>query len=143
VISCNGYIFEGDSNSLFFAIKQNETPLLSPLPKIQARQLSPYRRISQSHSVYVSPLKIANIPASPNRHHTYSFARSPAKDLKNINQMMKQTSVDKRTVSKRIFQDDSDPMEGNKKVCTDPPVMRSKIQSIFSERGVSGDASNA
>ena len=50
---------------------------------------------------------------------------------------MRQTTSDKKTVSKRIFQDDADSMEGNKKVCTDPPVMRTKIQNIFTERGAS------
>ena len=109
--------------------------MLSPLPRLAANPQSPYRRVSQKHPVFVSPLKATNFPQSPNRPISYSFMRSPAKDLLVINQMMKRSS-EKKTVSKRIFQDEGD-SESSKKLCTDPPLIRSKIQNIFSERGSS------
>lgn len=114
---------------------QNESPLLSPLPRLSANLQSPCRRVSQKHPVFVSPLKTTNFPQSPNRQISYSFMRSPAKDLQAINMMMKR-NTEKKTVSKRIFQDDGD-SESSKKMCTEPPLIRSKIQNIFSERGSS------
>ena len=110
--------------------------MLSPLPRLAANPQSPYRRVSQKHAVFVSPLKAtSNFPQSPNRPISYSFMRSPAKDLMAINQMMKR-NTEKKAVSKRIFQDDGD-CESSKKLCTDQPLIRSKIQNIFSERGSS------
>ena len=64
---------------------------------------------------------------------SFSVGRSPAKELQAFNRRMKQ-SAERRGVSKRIFQDDNEP-DQNKRLCMDPPVMRSKIQNIFSERG--------
>lgn len=64
---------------------------------------------------------------------SFSVGRSPAKELQAINRRLKMT-VERRGVSKRIFQDDNEP-DQNKRLCMDPPVMRSKIQNIFSERG--------
>lgn len=83
-------------------------------------------------------MKASSIPPSPNRPFSYSILRSPAKDLKTINQMMRLNGVERKGVSKRIFQDDSDAPEHVKKVCTDPPVFRSKVQAVFSEQRASG-----
>ena len=74
---------------------------------------------------------------------SYSFLRSPAKELKAINQMMKMNnnnmSAEKRGVSKRIFQDEPDTVDGLpvvKRLATGSQnVIGSKIQNIFSERG--------
>lgn len=113
--------------------------MLSPLPRLAANPQSPYRRVSQKHPVFVSPLKVTNFPQSPNRPISYSFMRSPAKDLLAINQMMRR-NTEKKAVSKRIFQDDGD-SESSKKMCTEPPLIRAKIQNICSERGsFTGDA---
>lgn len=65
---------------------------------------------------------------------SFSVGRSPAKDLQAINRRMKM-SAERRTVSKRIFQDDTEP-DQNKRTCIDGPAIRSKIQNIFSERSV-------
>lgn len=65
---------------------------------------------------------------------SFSVGRSPAKELQAINRRMK--GSERKGVSKRIFQDDNESDQNAKRLCmTEPPVMRSKIQNIFSERG--------
>lgn len=84
---------------------------LSPLPRMNTNPISPWRRVSQQHSVYVSPLKCNSLPASPGRQLTYSFHKSPAKDLQTINNMINR----QRAACKRILQDDDG--ENTKRHC--------------------------
>jgi len=87
---------------------QAGSPTLSPLPRLAANAISPYRRISNKHSLYISPLKGNAFPPSPKRPLSYHFLRSPAKDLRAINSMMRQNaSGNEKKVIKRILQDDS------------------------------------
>ncbi|XP_074598493.1 retinoblastoma-like protein 1 isoform X2 [Brevipalpus obovatus] len=84
------------------------SPTLSPLPRLAANAISPYRRISNKHSLYISPLKGNTFPPSPKRPLSYHFLRSPAKDLRAINSMMRQNAPgSEKKVIKRILQDDS------------------------------------
>merc|ERR1719414_1002823 len=69
-------------------------PPLSPLPQLRANPSSPCRKVSESHSVFTRPLKPTNgaqfaLHHSPVKPLSYSFSRSPAKNLTAINQMMK------------------------------------------------------
>ncbi|KAI1297169.1 Retinoblastoma-like protein 2 [Halotydeus destructor] len=114
---------------------ENSSPMLSPLPRLAQNPVSPCRRISQQHKLFISPMKAPNFPPSPKRPLSYSFLRSPAKDLNKINLMMKGLS-DKKPVSKRILQDDASENENSpvKRHCSDPVLFRSKIQNIFTER---------
>lgn len=105
---------------------ERESPPLSPLPRLNANPLSPWRRVSSKHSVYVSPLKNSNFPPSPSRPLSYSFNRSYPKDLRAINCMMK------RKVGKRILQDDSEPDSPAKRISTDLTLR--KIQNVITER---------
>ncbi len=67
--------------------KAKDPPPLSPLPKLRAHPQSPCRRVSESRSVYIRPLKatphdeVRFNPHSPHRPLSYSFSRSPAKVL--------------------------------------------------------------
>lgn len=82
-------------------------------------------------------MKAPNFPSSPKRPLSYSFLRSPAKELRAINLMVNRNGAEKRpVVSKRILQDDLNESENSpaKRVCSDPALIRSKIQNIFSER---------
>ena len=62
-------------------------PPLSPLPQLRANPSSPCRKVSESHSVFVRPLKPTNgtpfglqaLHHSPVKPLSYSFSRSPAK----------------------------------------------------------------
>lgn len=142
------------ANCLFVYLQSNSPPL-SPLPRLSSHPISPYRRISSSHPVFVSPLKSANLPASPKKPSIYCFSVSPANDLKLINQMVKgqpSTSAPSlpnnlansfagllsngnvRKVGKRIFQDSENENSPTKRVCADPSLLTSKIENVFSDR---------
>ncbi|CAG2100686.1 unnamed protein product [Medioppia subpectinata] len=115
-----------------FSPNISESPPLSPLPRLNANQMSPYRRISQRFPLYISPLKTANFPPSPNRPLSYRFQSSPAKDLRAINNMMRSGSPSQR-VSKRILQDDIESENSpTKRQCTEK--IDRKIRDIVSER---------
>lgn len=83
--------------ALKFSAKKRvgELPPLSPLPQLRANPSSPCRQVSQSHSVFIRPLKPSSVNSgtqyhkSPHKPLSYSFSRSPAKDLAAINEMMR------------------------------------------------------
>lgn len=103
------YVPQVKSIMLKFA---NDSLNLSPLPRMNTHPISPWRRVSQQHSVYVSPLKCNSVPSSPGRQLSYNFHRSPAKDLQLINNMVNR----QRAACKRILQDDDG--ENTKRQCT-------------------------
>lgn len=100
---------------------------LSPLPRMNTNPISPWRRVSQQHSVYVSPLKCNSLPSSPGRQWTYNFHRSPAKDLQTINNMINRNGV----ARKRILQDDDG--ENTKRHCISE-VASKRINDIMNDR---------
>ncbi|XP_070574365.1 retinoblastoma-like protein 1 [Ptychodera flava] len=89
-----------------------EAPPLSPLPLVKTHPVSP-RRVSSRHSVYISPRKNST-PLSPSSGMMYCFNRSPAKNLRDINNMIK--SGEPR-IGKRLLQDDAN--DSPKKLCTE------------------------
>ena len=60
--------------------------------------LSPRRKLSAKHSIYISPLKASVIPNSPHSMR-YSFNRSPSKDLQAINACLWREQSRKRASS--------------------------------------------
>ncbi|KAK4301850.1 hypothetical protein Pmani_026025 [Petrolisthes manimaculis] len=84
----------------FRAVQEGDLPPLSPLPVVRHTPVSPRRRISTNHSVYInslSPVK-GNTAMSPRKPLPYYFNRSPAKDLRVINTMLKMKSGAKRWI---------------------------------------------
>ncbi|XP_027226820.2 retinoblastoma-like protein 1 [Penaeus vannamei] len=79
----------------FRAAQEGDLPPLSPLPVVRHTPISPRRRISNNHSVYInslSPMQ-GSTAMSPRKPLPYYFNRSPAKDLRVINTMLKMKGV--------------------------------------------------
>lgn len=139
-VSINLHLYCGCLSIVLFL--QNNSPPLSPLPRLAANPISPFRRVSTKHSIYISPLKTANFPPSPNRPLSYSFLRSPAKDLRAINSMMKMSSTNGKKVSKRICLDENEAENSpTKRLC--PEKLVRLQQNIYSERQFAGVVDNS
>ncbi|XP_006639808.2 retinoblastoma-like protein 1 isoform X1 [Lepisosteus oculatus] len=109
---------------------RGEAPPLSPFPSVRAQPLSP-RRVSQRHSVYVSPHKNGSC-ITPSSAITYRFSGSPSKNLRDINSMIKQGE---RMSRKRAFTMDSDSESPAKRLCQEnEDVLLKRLQDVVSER---------
>uniref|UniRef100_A0AAX7SF33 Retinoblastoma-like 1 (p107) n=1 Tax=Astatotilapia calliptera TaxID=8154 RepID=A0AAX7SF33_ASTCA len=117
---------------------QADAPPLSPFPSVRAQPLSP-RRISQRHSLYVSPHKNSAGCLTPNSY-TYRINSSPSKELSDINRMIRQGCVSR----KRAFNMEGDVMMSSacdspsKRACPEngssPDVLLKRLQDVVSER---------
>ncbi|XP_073726571.1 retinoblastoma-like protein 1 [Misgurnus anguillicaudatus] len=107
-----------------------EAPPLSPFPSVRAQPLSP-RRVSQRHSIFVSPHKNGS-SLTPSAAYTYKFAGSPSKELNDINQMIRQGGVSK----KRAFTMEGDETESPSKCLRqeNDDVLLKRLQDVVSER---------
>ncbi|XP_014816674.1 PREDICTED: retinoblastoma-like protein 1 [Calidris pugnax] len=107
-----------------------EAPPLSPFPSIKQQPASP-RRISQQHSVYVSPHKNGAC-LTPRTALLYKFNGSPSKSLKDINNMIKQGEHKSK---KRAITIDSDTESPTKRICQEnDDVLLKRLQDVVSER---------
>uniref|UniRef100_A0A8C9CY52 RB transcriptional corepressor like 1 n=1 Tax=Panthera leo TaxID=9689 RepID=A0A8C9CY52_PANLE len=107
-----------------------EAPPLSPFPHIKQQPGSP-RRISQQHSIYVSPHKNAS-GLTPRSALLYKFNGSPSKSLKDINNMIRQG--EQRT-KKRAIAIDGDAESPAKRLCQEnDDVLLKRLQDVVSER---------
>uniref|UniRef100_A0A8D1CSY8 Retinoblastoma-like protein 1 n=1 Tax=Sus scrofa TaxID=9823 RepID=A0A8D1CSY8_PIG len=107
-----------------------EAPPLSPFPHIKQQPGSP-RRISQQHSIYVSPHKNGSGP-TPRSALLYKFNGSPSKSLKDINNMIRQG--EQRT-KKRAIAIDGDAESPAKRICQEnDDVLLKRLQDVVSER---------
>ncbi|XP_053101215.1 retinoblastoma-like protein 1 isoform X2 [Hemicordylus capensis] len=107
-----------------------EAPPLSPFPSIKQQPVSP-RRISQQHSVYVSPHKNGTC-LTPKTALLYKFNGSPSKSLKEINNMIKQEG---QRTKKRAISIDSDTESPAKRLCQEnDDVLLKRLQDVVSER---------
>lgn len=127
--------------ALRYATNDNNKPgalPLSPFPSVRAQPLSP-RRVSQRHSLYVSPHKNSPSCLSPNSY-TYRINSSPSKELSDINRMLRQGCVSR----KRAFSMEGDVMMSptcdspSKRACPEngssPDVLLKRLQDVVSER---------
>ncbi|XP_017158750.1 retinoblastoma-like protein 1 [Poecilia reticulata] len=115
-----------------------DAPPLSPFPSVRAQPLSP-RRVSQRHSLYVSPHKNSAGSLTPNSF-TYRINSSPSKELSDINRMIRQGAVSR----KRAFTMEGDVMMSSacdspsKRACPEngssPDVLLKRLQDVVSER---------
>lgn len=107
-----------------------DVPPLSPFPHIKQQPGSP-RRVSQQHSIYVSPHKNGS-GLTPRSALLYRFNGSPSKSLKDINNMIRQG--EQRT-KKRAIAIDSEAESPAKRLCQEnDDVLLKRLQDVVSER---------
>ncbi|XP_032897998.1 retinoblastoma-like protein 1 isoform X2 [Amblyraja radiata] len=107
-----------------------EAPPLSPFPNVKPHPVSP-RRISQQHAVYISPHKNGT-SLTPRTAMMYRFNRSPSKNLRDINCMIKQGE---RLSRKRAFTMESDSESPTKYLCQEnDDILLKRLQDVVSER---------
>ncbi|XP_077982360.1 retinoblastoma-like protein 1 [Glandiceps talaboti] len=137
------YVRKMQSFALRFASADNsnaegrlEAPPLSPLPVVKSHPVSP-RRVSSRHSVYISPRKNST-PLSPSSGMMYCFNRSPAKNLRDINNMIK--SGEPR-ISKRALLQDDDGESPSKRLCAENSfnLMR-RLNDVTTDRQAASSA---
>ncbi|XP_047438939.1 retinoblastoma-like protein 1 [Mugil cephalus] len=134
------FVLKMKSFVLRYATHDNraDAPPLSPFPSVRAQPLSP-RRVSQRHSLYVSPHKNSAGCLTPNSY-TYRINSSPSKELSDINRMIRQGCVSR----KRAFTMEGDVMMSSacdspsKRACPEngssPDVLLKRLQDVVSER---------
>ncbi|KAG9473840.1 retinoblastoma-like protein 1 isoform X2 [Eleutherodactylus coqui] len=131
----NVYVERVQLFALKYAITTSDhlaaAPPLSPFPSIRQHAVSP-RRVSQQHSIYVSPHKNTAC-LTPRTALLYKFNGSPSKSLEDINSMIKQ---DHRS-RKRAITIDSDSDSPAKRMCTEnDDVLIKRLQDVVSERAI-------
>ncbi|XP_063070863.1 retinoblastoma-like protein 1 [Engraulis encrasicolus] len=127
VLKMKGFALKYATSSVESRLRMDAPPL-SPFPSVRAQPLSP-RRISQRHSIYVSPHKNGG---SFTPTYTYKFTGSPSKELSDINRMIRQGGVSK----KRAFTMEGDESESpTKRLCQESEdVLLKRLQDVVSER---------
>ncbi|XP_044154128.1 retinoblastoma-like protein 1 isoform X1 [Bufo gargarizans] len=131
----NVYVERVQLFALKYAVSTSDhlasAPPLSPFPSIRQQAVSP-RRVSQQHSIYVSPHKNTSC-LTPRSSLLYKFNGSPSKSLEDINSMIKQ---DHRS-RKRAITIDSDSDSPAKRMCTEnEDVLLKRLQDVVSERAI-------
>lgn len=107
-----------------------DAPPLSPFPHIKQQPGSP-RRISQQHSLYVSPHK-NGAGLTPRSALLYKFNGSPSKSLKDINNMIRQGE---QKTKKRVIAISGDADSPAKRLCQEnDDVLLKRLQDVVSER---------
>ncbi|XP_028637857.1 retinoblastoma-like protein 1 [Grammomys surdaster] len=107
-----------------------DAPPLSPFPHIKQQPGSP-RRISQQHSIYVSPHKNGS-GLTPRSALLYKFNGSPSKSLKDINNMIRQGE---QKTKKRVIAITGDAESPAKRLCQEnDDVLLKRLQDVVSER---------
>ncbi|XP_052580692.1 retinoblastoma-like protein 1 isoform X3 [Peromyscus californicus insignis] len=107
-----------------------DAPPLSPFPHIKQQPGSP-RRISQQHSIYVSPHKNGS-GLTPKSALLYKFNGSPSKSLKDINNMIRQGE---QKTKKRVIAISGDAESPAKRLCQEnDDVLLKRLQDVVSER---------
>uniref|UniRef100_A0A8C1Y4U1 Retinoblastoma-like 1 (p107) n=1 Tax=Cyprinus carpio TaxID=7962 RepID=A0A8C1Y4U1_CYPCA len=113
-----------------FALKYMEAPPLSPFPSVRAQPLSP-RRVSQRHSIFVSPHKNGS-SLTPSTAYTYKFTGSPSKELSSINQMIRQGGLSKKRAFNMEGEETGSPSKCLRQENDD--VLLKRLQDVVSER---------
>ncbi|XP_057702474.1 retinoblastoma-like protein 1 isoform X2 [Corythoichthys intestinalis] len=136
----NVYVLKMKSYALRYASFDNRTdaPPLSPFPSVRCHPPSP-RRVSQRHSLYVSPHKGSAGGPAPHAF-TYRFNSSPSKELSDINRMLRQGCNGR----KRALTAEGQPAAAtppchspSKRACPDgggADILFKRLQDVVSER---------
>ncbi|EDO46411.1 predicted protein [Nematostella vectensis] len=104
-----------------------ESPPLSPLPIVRNQGHSPRRQVSARHPVYISPHK-NGVPMTPTTRMLYCFSESPAKNLRDINHMLRQGENRKRA----LLQDDIGAPQAKRS--TSEEHLQRRLTSMIEER---------
>ena len=124
------------------SVASRDCPALSPLPIRKPQTLSP-RRVSSKYPVYISPHKQINLKATPaTERMLYCFNRSPAKDLRAINKMIKMGDKRPSFLGKRSLgsldvneeEDDTSESPAKQRRQGASPMFLKKLQSVGVER---------
>ncbi|XP_046356555.1 retinoblastoma-like protein 1 isoform X1 [Haliotis rufescens] len=110
----------------------SDVPPLSPLPLVRSQQASP-RRVSSKYSVYISPHAGSMSHQTQPKGISFCINRSPAKDLRAINNMVRMG--ERKLTGKRILEvdhDDDVDDSPSKKMCSSRLMRR--LQDVNSER---------
>ncbi|XP_063225923.1 retinoblastoma-like protein 1 isoform X1 [Bacillus rossius redtenbacheri] len=102
---------------------------LSPIPLGKNQPVSPCRRVSDKHPVFIRSLEQKMLPSSPTQPLSYCFSRSPAKDLHAINNMIQ---ISSNKVGKRLLIDDS--LEGENVPAKLSKTVSKKLQDLIDDR---------
>ncbi|RZF44698.1 hypothetical protein LSTR_LSTR000650 [Laodelphax striatellus] len=113
---------------------RTEELTLSPLLVGKSTPMSPRRRVSDKHSVYIRPLatteSMSAVPSpSPIRSLSYCFSRSPAKDLRAINTMIQVECG--RKIGKRLLDDNEEETPAKRTACQ---AVNRKMADIYVDR---------
>eukprot|EP00118_Oscarella_pearsei_P028309 m.1847 g.1847 ORF g.1847 m.1847 type:complete len:955 (+) comp7962_c0_seq1:163-3027(+) len=109
-------------------------PTLSPLPVFKKNQMSPKRKVSAHHSLYLSPQNSRQTRdnfLTPRSKMLYCFSRSPAKKLKEMNEAVAARGVAGRPTKRLITFDESNPVA--KRSLAESPFADS-LRSLSQER---------
>lgn len=105
---------------------------MSPLPLQRQVPLSPRRKVSAKHTVFISPLKGNVISHSP-LPMRYSFNRSPSKDLQAINAFLREERPTKRLLSYEIGPRDA----ADAAMAPPPPKFAMTVENAGAARKIS------
>eukprot|EP00066_Takifugu_rubripes_P022590 XP_011611856.1 PREDICTED: retinoblastoma-like protein 1 isoform X1 [Takifugu rubripes] len=133
------FVLKVKNFALRYAVSDSEVgaPPLSPFPSVRAQPLSP-RRVSQRHSLYVSPHKNSTLSHTVNSY-SYRINSSPSEELTAINRIIQQGCVSR----KRVFTIEGDVLSSasyspTKRACSQssssPDVLLKRLQDVVSER---------
>ncbi|XP_034237107.1 retinoblastoma-like protein 1 isoform X1 [Thrips palmi] len=125
------YVMEMKAFAQKFSDSQSDSLPLSPLPVSKSQSIVPRRRLTDKAPVFISQLNPQDVTVSPSKLLDYKFSRSPARDLRAINNMIQ---VDgSRKVCKRLLADDTSEDAPTAKVPANDAVAR-KLHSIIGDR---------
>ena len=110
---------------------QSDSLPLSPLPICKSQPTVPRRRVTDKLPVFISSLNPQDVTVSPSKLLDYKFSRSPARDLRAINNMIQVDGSKK--VCKRLLADDSTDEASLPKIPANDAVTR-KLSSLLGDR---------
>jgi hypothetical protein len=136
-----------------------DRPLLSPLPVRRFNSATSPRKVSHHHSVYVSPHKPSTSASAahnmtPQTRLLYCFNRSPARDLRAINNMLRSAETvgnnngnggTNNCIKKRLPLSDDGVVESPAKrslTSASPGGLHKRLEEVMSERKATNGTAN-
>ncbi|KAK2166785.1 hypothetical protein LSH36_35g04056 [Paralvinella palmiformis] len=111
-----------------------DVPILSPLPLARCQQQSP-RRISTKHSVFVSQHGNKESSMTPTTKMLYCFNKSPATDLRAINNMLRMNEKGQQASKRLLEMREAAEASGAKKMCLNSsPMFQKRLEMVVNER---------